>query len=437
MNKSFSYLMFICLFLSCHKNIETRTENQIDSSLRDAKKYLRTQISLLEYERLNWDKARLYKKGDKIYIIAVPENGNLQQKEVYIFFKDGKISGNWVFYEFRSNGYNKYKKIISEAFDHKRMGIADVDEFGILTEINIVEHGNISKKVFSISGRTNALIVQVIVFSTDYDPNTLLLAQILGIGQPGWYVALGNPDYYNYFEYIDPENGGGNSLIIDEVEIDDSESEPSEDIVKIFNCFNQIPDAGATFSIKLCSDVPMNNHPRALLDYTGSPGHTFLVLTKSNGANSVTKSFGFYPTSGKKSLGLEPISSKIVNDKEHEINASIEMNALSLASFNTIKTWSIALANSDYDLDNFNCTDYALLIFNSIRGNNPIVLDPVAFIIQGPALQPPVPVLIPNTPQMLYKELDEMKQNNSPDAPNIILQTDRNYKSPNTTGGCN
>ena len=51
---------------------------------------------------------------------------------------------------------------------------------------------------------------------------------------------------------------------------------------------------GAVYSAKLCVDIPVNNDPLALLDGT-TPGHAFITVTKTNGSQSATLSFGFYP----------------------------------------------------------------------------------------------------------------------------------------------
>jgi hypothetical protein len=150
-------------------------------------------------------------------------------------------------------------------------------------------------------------------------------------------------------------------------------SDPAIDLQKLFNCFNQVPDNGATYKIKICTDLPNNNNPNHLVTTGGSVGHAFITLTKTNGNVSVTQSFGFYPTDGVKSIGMSPQPSKINDNGSHEYNASMEM-PISIGQFVWVKSAAILNATNQYDLNGYNCTDYALQIFNGVRQNDPIVV---------------------------------------------------------------
>lgn len=124
-----------------------------------------------------------------------------------------------------------------------------------------------------------------------------------------------------------------------------------------------MPDAGASFSVKLCTDIPVNSDPLFPVDFSLSPGHTFLTLIKTNGAQNITQSFGFYPDSRWNIAGFS-VTSKIkdngVQYNEHEYNASIVMNNISAAQFNQILSASQTAAQSNYNLQYNNCTNYAL-----------------------------------------------------------------------------
>jgi hypothetical protein len=151
-------------------------------------------------------------------------------------------------------------------------------------------------------------------------------------------------------------------------------SGPAIDLTQLFNCFNQIPDNGAFYSIKIYADVPVNDHPYFLTDGGFNPGHSFISLTKTNGSQSITQSFGFYPINGRKSVSMLPGDSKIVNNAGHEYDASMEMT-ISASDFNIAKTKAKSLADTkQYDLDGYNCTDFAVDVFNSVRPNDPIIV---------------------------------------------------------------
>jgi hypothetical protein len=99
-----------------------------------------------------------------------------------------------------------------------------------------------------------------------------------GLGDGGYPPGFGgNPSW------PDPNNpgwggggGGGNNVdvIIDQnvPEYHDiSENEPQVNLRSLFNCFTQIPDAGATYSVKLCVDLPVNGIWNAPFNLTTSP----------------------------------------------------------------------------------------------------------------------------------------------------------------------
>lgn len=98
-----------------------------------------------------------------------------------------------------------------------------------------------------------------------------------------------------------------------------------------------------------------------------------------------------------------------VGGSGHEYNASILMNNLSQLDFNTVKNLALNYANSLlYDINDFNCSDYALDCFNSIR-TSPLVIPNTVFPLKDYG----------TTPNGIYKKLNEMKNNNDPEAANI------------------
>ncbi len=216
---------------------------------------------------------------------------------------------------------------------------------------------------------------------------------------------------------------------------------PTIDIRKFFNCFDQIPDVGASYSVQLCVDVPINNNPAASSNTSGfSAGHTFLVVTKSLGGMSITQSFGFYPST---TLSVwNPFSSRqsaIKDNGGQEINGSLTIS-ISTAQFNSLKTTAINLASKSYVLDSSNCTDYALGVFNSAR-SSPIVLPPYVvrepgLIISGASASSGFTVTIANSPQQLYEKLSQMKTNADAEASNIQLNLSHNLKAPISHGPC-
>jgi hypothetical protein len=194
---------------------------------------------------------------------------------------------------------------------------------------------------------------------------------------------------------------------------------PIIDVRKFFNCFDQIPDAGASFSVQLCVDVPINNNPAASSNTSGfNAGHSFLVVTKSGGGISITQSFGYYPASMLSVINpFASVGSAIKDNAGQEINGRLTMS-VSADQFNKLKSVAISLSTKPYVLDSSNCTDYALGVFNSAR-SSPIVIQPYVIhesgvIVSGSAISPGFNVTIPNSPQQLFEKLSQMKTTGNP-----------------------
>lgn len=213
------------------------------------------------------------------------------------------------------------------------------------------------------------------------------------------------------------------------------------DIRKYFNCFDQVPSAGATYSVQLCADLPINNNPNASMNFSGvNAGHTFLVVTKANSGVSITQAFGYYPQSKPSILNpFAPIPGVIKNNGTQEINGAISMS-LTADQFNILKTNAITLSSKPYVLDASNCTDYALNVFNSVRAT-PIVLSPYivnepGIIMSGAPASNGFTVTVTNSPQQLFQKLTQMKANNA-ESSNIQLDLSHNFMSPASHGECN
>jgi hypothetical protein len=128
------------------------------------------------------------------------------------------------------------------------------------------------------------------------------------------------------------------------------------------------------YSLSLNADLPNNNDVNWLINPAGHPGHAFITLTKTDGTNSFTLSFGFYPSIAVLSLTGGAVGSMINDDGGHECNASVskELNA---SVFQAVLEKAVYLAgNVNYELNDYNCTDYAIQIFNTTSPRGQIVV---------------------------------------------------------------
>jgi hypothetical protein len=135
------------------------------------------------------------------------------------------------------------------------------------------------------------------------------------------------------------------------------------------NCFNNIPDNGNTkYVVQLLADLPVDNDPNALIGLVDQVGHSFISLNKINGGVSTTEIFGFYPKVGYKSLFNAPVPSQIQDNGLHEYDALLT-RSVSKNEFEAMLNAAKNNAMQNYDLKNFNCTDYAVSVFNAGMDN--------------------------------------------------------------------
>ncbi|HVM86872.1 MAG TPA: hypothetical protein VMT76_01705 [Puia sp.] len=205
-----------------------------------------------------------------------------------------------------------------------------------------------------------------------------------------------------------------------------SYGKPSIDVNAFMKCFSEIPDAGATCSITVYSDLPVNDNPQYIFNIlTGATGHAFLSMTKTNGSQSVTQYFGKTTSKAIAVLGF-PVAGKIVDNTAHKYNATLTMS-LTPGQLQTAINKVVSIGNTpQYDMWENNCVDYALSILNTVRPTNPLNVGMSIDPSTGDEYQ---------TPQSLYIALQNLKNQNGPDAPNITMDVIKNAGA--SHGACN
>lgn len=175
-------------------------------------------------------------------------------------------------------------------------------------------------------------------------------------------------DAFEEFYTIDPN-------FLTEFYEEDAPDIPIEDMAEYLECFDT--NQGATLTIYV--DQPTfgdNNMISGSLDV----GHAFIGLQQ--GENNM--SYGFYPASG---AGLiEPTEGVMGNNSNANYNVSISLDitAQQLAS---IINYSINFADSEYDLIDNNCTDFAIGVGNFTILNLP---EAITYVYVGAISNPGV-----------------------------------------------
>lgn len=234
-----------------------------------------------------------------------------------------------------------------------------------------------------------------------------------------------------------PIDGGGGShgnrglYETDAIRIDDEAAVnlPPIDVNQYLDCFDGLPDAGAQCSIELLTDIPVDSDPRKLVDWqAGSAGHTFLQLRKQVGGQLIVQNIGFYPVSSwKVSFTNAPVPGKFVDNSNHEYNASLRMQVGADQFRRALNELRYLARSVTYDLDEFNCTDLAVRVFNAARNNK---LDIPLYQIPGGITAGGT-----STPQGLYQQLKAIYNAGGAEVANISFPGVKGYVA-NSNGPC-
>ncbi len=428
------------LFSQCKK--EPIITNAKESFIEKAKKYLLSQMPSDDFANLDWSKTVVYEKAGQYNRIKIPLNGNQSatDKAVYLKYDKEVFTGNYFSID---KPVAASETITTLSLNNIYKCVVQLTPAQNVKSYRKYEHGRlVYDSQNGIIPNTNIRLVRSYINSAGqiYIWLSMLGAGQAGSGDPLTQQQLDNQGTLDYLSsdpsISDPSGGIGEIL---ELEYDEWESKAAVDIQKLFKCFDDVYDfPGTTYEIALNADLPTNSHPESAIDFLGSPGHTFISITKSNSTNSqsVTQNFGFYPTAGSASLTLDNVPGKIVNDEFHETNAQIKIQ-ISQNDFNLIRANAIYWATLPYNLQTNNCSDFALKLFNLTRINNPIVLPAFVVRIILPFGISPVTVPIVNAPQTLFMYLNQCKMANTADAPYITIDQTHSTKATSSKGECN
>ena len=251
---------------------------------------------------------------------------------------------------------------------------------------------------------------------------------VSGISGGGGNYSPSNPNVGNG----SGGGGGGNTPyngVIRHIDFEELNDEGTIDLKKYLACFDKIPDQGATCIITLLTDIPEDDNPNSFFNWkTGSPGHTFLQLGKKNGNTNIQQSIGFYPATSWKTLIDLPVEGRFADNGEHEFNASITMDITPANFRSTVERMLYLSTYIKYDIDDYNCTDFALNIFNFKRSNP---LNIIKYDVPGGATTSGT-----STPQGIYKELKRIKDLVNTESNNISIPSVKAYSTP-SSGPCN
>lgn len=414
-------------YFACRKSDHQIPVEQIkDPFAREAAQFLEKQLSAEDYASLDFIDYSLMKKSDTEAVgVRFNVKGTKGKKFAVVGKTDKGLIGNWVDVSAMSSESLAQGVLKTSTFSGEQSREVSFVKNKVV-KIMTIEN----KKTVVRSVRYNAKGEQMIntqmsgiVGPDNQDPEDWVWLPTVVV--TGYKTNYYSPTFYSLYYYfnqapsylytystLDPYASGGGGGYTVEVPPFSFQSDAAVDIERLINCFNQVNSTNATYEIKICADLPDNNAPGYLYNLEFEPGHAFVTLTKRNGAHVVSQSIGFYPVNGKKSIMNEPVTSKIVNDMNHQYNASMTKE-INVAGFDAAITMARSLSTNAYDLNDFNCTNFAVQVWNV--GTYPgIYLEFPDWYGSNGISQPGQPdVNYGMTPNGLYKELNLMHGTNS------------------------
>ncbi len=436
------------LSLSCHKD-DVKENNSENLILKHVKAPLKDSLSKADYAALNFDSC----------IITMLDNGKFDLLRVP--FKGKSISNDFILLK------------VDKAGNFFRGLIIDIKGARIQKDRGVIFNGNINISSLDRTDNLSSPIVNGVITKFHPDKSFLrsqaqnVLPDVVvtcyiesgrGISYSDWCNLSGlfgsnSGGSSGVYSYMSGDNSGGgsnygyhhsgsgygsgsgssgggvgedNTTLIDFEPISDQ----AIDVNSYLKCFSTIEDNGSSCSIEILTDIPVDTDPYKFFDWSnGSPGHTFLHLQKSNGDKIVSQYLGFYPKTGWKTIiDPSPIDGKFDDNGGHEFNASLIRNITADQLQGLIAKIGDVAKSSKYDIDNYNCTDFALELFNSVPNTNPIVIPRFTIPLGGWDNKT-------RTPQGVYIKLKSMKETNI-ESSNINMPTSKAFAG-KSSGPCN
>ncbi|MDR6513690.1 hypothetical protein [Chryseobacterium camelliae] len=175
-------------------------------------------------------------------------------------------------------------------------------------------------------------------------------------------------------------------------------------IQEVLNCFNNIPsNAQTTYKVTIHSHLANPGNPYQVYNASqNDPGHAYITMQKTNGSATRSTTFGFYPSAGSWMTAIKDAENSAIGQEDPQKRRSDGSYTITVseAAFNNARNAALAGSAKQYDLNDYNCTNFALQVFNAAMG--------------GTGLQVSNSSIGYKTPSSLYLKLSEMKTAGTP-----------------------
>jgi hypothetical protein len=206
---SVAFIIVLLLFgtAACKKTQEQPgiTQTTEISFLQQAKQFTAANLSPAELSQLDFSRAVVYKHDEKPVLAKVPGQG---YENLYLRMNEEGFTGAWATLR---QEYGQIVEINSQSLNREQEVVVAIRQ-GRMQSVSVVK-GNISP-VLPGNPQQRVLAGPFLVVNLDF--GQLVLMQVLGIGQPGWYNSSGggNSNDLDYILNGEQSGGGGNETPI-------------------------------------------------------------------------------------------------------------------------------------------------------------------------------------------------------------------------------
>lgn len=133
------------------------------------------------------------------------------------------------------------------------------------------------------------------------------------------------------------------------------------------------------YQVTIAADVPDNTRPMKVY-HKKEPGHVFIILEQKDTTTGISKAlvWGFYPVRPVSSLIFRNVPCELSDNSNREYNASATLR-LTKEALLLLKQKAVELATKKYNLNTYNCYDYAVQLFNTVSTDDPLPISRVKF----------------------------------------------------------
>jgi len=160
-----------------------------------------------------------------------------------------------------------------------------------------------------------------------------------------------------------------------------SSRQKEESSTKVLDGLDAIGDLATNevYQVSVAADIPDNSRPGKVY-FKKEPGHVFVILEKRDTVTgvSVAQSWGFYPVRPVTCLFLRTVKCEILDNGGRQYDAAIT-HLLTKAQFDFVKEKAMQLAQKKYNLNKYNCYEYAVELYNAIPGVTALTMTKVKF----------------------------------------------------------